>query len=215
MGADSYHIVGSEDRRWQHTSVEPLLGYLKQEVFAAFMRARPDLYWLHASVVERSGRAILISGASGVGKSTLALELVDRGWRLLSDDIAPITATRVLPFFQGATRRVMEPGTTTVREVQQLERRSVHVDQGRISLEPAEIAAIVFPQFSAGADAELDPITPGAAALELLRNLTNFVDHGDDAVEWAGQFASAIPAYFLRYDNALTAAKTLDSLSNH
>ncbi len=41
---------------------------------------------LHASTVALDGRAVLISGASGSGKSDLALRLIDRGFTLVSDD---------------------------------------------------------------------------------------------------------------------------------
>ena len=41
---------------------------------------------LHASCVAKDGRAILISGRSGTGKSDLALRLIDRGADLVSDD---------------------------------------------------------------------------------------------------------------------------------
>ncbi len=41
---------------------------------------------LHASCVVKNGRGILISGRSGIGKSDLALRLIDRGARLVSDD---------------------------------------------------------------------------------------------------------------------------------
>lgn len=41
---------------------------------------------LHASCVARDGRAVLISGPSGSGKSDLALRLLDRGFALVSDD---------------------------------------------------------------------------------------------------------------------------------
>ena len=41
---------------------------------------------LHASCVVKDGRAILISGRSGSGKSDLALRLIDRGATLVSDD---------------------------------------------------------------------------------------------------------------------------------
>ncbi|MEN2748116.1 HprK-related kinase A [Sphingomonas sp. T9W2] len=43
---------------------------------------------LHASVVERDGRALLLSGVSGAGKSTLAALLMTRGWRLMGDEFA-------------------------------------------------------------------------------------------------------------------------------
>lgn len=41
---------------------------------------------LHASTVALDGRAVLISGPSGSGKSDLALRLLDRGFTLVSDD---------------------------------------------------------------------------------------------------------------------------------
>lgn len=41
---------------------------------------------LHASTVVLAGRAVLIAGRSGAGKSDLALRLIDRGFTLLSDD---------------------------------------------------------------------------------------------------------------------------------
>lgn len=41
---------------------------------------------LHATAVALEGRAVLISGPSGSGKSDLALRMLDRGFELVSDD---------------------------------------------------------------------------------------------------------------------------------
>jgi len=41
---------------------------------------------VHASTVALEGRAVLISGPSGSGKSDLALRLLERGFTLVSDD---------------------------------------------------------------------------------------------------------------------------------
>ena len=41
---------------------------------------------VHASTVALEGRAVLIGGPSGSGKSDLALRLLDRGFTLVSDD---------------------------------------------------------------------------------------------------------------------------------
>ncbi len=41
---------------------------------------------VHASTVAIDGRAVLIAGPSGSGKSDLALRLLDRGFTLVSDD---------------------------------------------------------------------------------------------------------------------------------
>ena len=47
---------------------------------------------VHASCVAIGGRGILIRGRSGSGKSDLALRLIDRGARLVSDDYTNLTA---------------------------------------------------------------------------------------------------------------------------
>jgi len=41
---------------------------------------------VHASTVASDGRAVLITGPSGSGKSDLTLRLLDRGFTLVSDD---------------------------------------------------------------------------------------------------------------------------------
>lgn len=41
---------------------------------------------LHATCVAIGGRAVLLAGISGIGKSDLALRLIDRGAVLVSDD---------------------------------------------------------------------------------------------------------------------------------
>jgi serine kinase of HPr protein (carbohydrate metabolism regulator) len=48
--------------------------------------ARLSSETVHASTVAIDGRAVLISGPSGSGKSDLALRLLDRGFTLVSDD---------------------------------------------------------------------------------------------------------------------------------
>ena len=45
---------------------------------------------VHASCVAISGRAVLLAGSPGAGKSDLALRLVDRGALLVSDDYAEL-----------------------------------------------------------------------------------------------------------------------------
>ena len=47
---------------------------------------------IHATAVARHGHAVLLLGASGSGKSDLALRLIDRGWGLIADDRVDIIA---------------------------------------------------------------------------------------------------------------------------
>ena len=50
------------------------------------MNIRLSSETIHASCVAVEGKAVLISGPSGSGKSDLALRLIDRGYQLISDD---------------------------------------------------------------------------------------------------------------------------------
>ncbi len=43
-------------------------------------------FFVHATAVAIDGRAVLLLGASGSGKSDLALRLIDRGAKLIADD---------------------------------------------------------------------------------------------------------------------------------
>jgi HprK-related kinase A len=47
-------------------------------------------FMLHAAVLERHGRAVILPGDPGAGKSTLTAALMLSGWRLLSDEITMI-----------------------------------------------------------------------------------------------------------------------------
>ncbi|MBO9575247.1 MAG: HPr kinase/phosphatase C-terminal domain-containing protein [Sphingobium sp.] len=51
---------------------------------------------IHASCVAISGRAVLLMGPSGSGKSDLALRLIDRGAALVSDDYTALTLSNGL-----------------------------------------------------------------------------------------------------------------------
>jgi hypothetical protein len=45
-----------------------------------------ELYTIHATALEKGGRAVLIPGASGRGKTTCCISLLRAGYRCLSDD---------------------------------------------------------------------------------------------------------------------------------
>jgi hypothetical protein len=55
-------------------------------------RAAPG-WLLHAAALERDGRAIVLAGPSGAGKTTLSLALVARGWRIATEEMVLIDAS--------------------------------------------------------------------------------------------------------------------------
>jgi HPr Serine kinase C-terminal domain len=70
-------------------AIGDIRSYLLGSAMGALLHQR-GLLPLHASAVEIDGKAVAFCGASGAGKSSLALHLVKRGHRLISDDICAI-----------------------------------------------------------------------------------------------------------------------------
>ena len=92
------HDGRSDDARLPNE--ERLLGYVYARILDRVARHDPRLLCVHAAALARDGRAIAIVAPSHHGKSTLTLSLVARGYRFLSDELAPIerATLRVLPF---------------------------------------------------------------------------------------------------------------------
>ncbi len=57
---------------------------------------------IHATGVSINGYGVLLTGESGAGKSDLALRLIDRGAKLISDDRIIVEPKEPLPLLHGA-----------------------------------------------------------------------------------------------------------------
>lgn len=105
------HVVGMANgvmdfrvERGQQITYEPKQGadgrflrtILGGELLAVVLRQR-GLLAMHASAVQRDGRAFLFVGNSGWGKSTLASYLAQQGYTLLSDDVSAIRTDAAPP----------------------------------------------------------------------------------------------------------------------
>lgn len=89
LGKDLLQIARSHKIPVAYTSADStkfmmLLRDFLQDYFAVQTMA-------HGTMVDVYGIGILISGKSGIGKSEVALDLVERGHRLVSDDIVMLT----------------------------------------------------------------------------------------------------------------------------
>jgi len=71
-----------------------------QRIIRTIFAEIEDFMVLHAGVVERNGRAVILAGPPGAGKTTLVLELLKDGYGFFSDDFCPIhkVTRRVHPF---------------------------------------------------------------------------------------------------------------------
>jgi hypothetical protein len=208
-----YEIHGLEKANFEDLPVENVLDFLKRDVVRQFSVARPDLLWIHAAAVVRDTSALLIVGASAQGKSTLSTRLSEAGWRLMSDEVAPIRmdSDEVLPFPQAAFRRQYPGHELGSYEIGLISKEEVALPRASLHLEPAQISGVVFPLFKDGASPELETLSAGTAAMELFRNCLNFADHQAKAVARIAKLAESIPMYRLTYGDGKAGADAIQN----
>lgn len=144
---------------------------------------------LHAAVIARDGRALVLPGPPGAGKSTLCAALIHRGWRLLSDELALVS------LHDGLIHPIPRPVSLKGRAIDVIRgwapqavlgRRIADTRKGDLSLmrppagshgeaeRPARPHRVIFPQYLAGPPARLSPRPRAESAIELARNGLNY-----------------------------------------
>src|SRR5262245_23677244 len=117
-----YVVDGNHERGFRITQVgcEPLLANEDGEFLYLFeknmtmelQQLRRDLYFIHAAAVEFGGKATLLVGASGQGKSTTTWGLIHHGFRYLSDELAAVNlhTMRVYSYAHALCLKAEPPG---------------------------------------------------------------------------------------------------------
>ncbi len=139
---------------------------------------RHGLVAVHAAALEKDGRGVLVPGARGQGKTTTSLTLARGGFRILSDDLPLLRATRAGPevlAFRGSVN--VTPKTIGFfRELRSAP--SAPSNDGKRRVRIAEIfprglatacrpRLVLFPRIVDSRDSALEPL-PKARALEEL-----------------------------------------------
>ena len=179
---------------------------------------------IHAGVVERNGRALVMTGESGSGKSTLAALLSTRGWRLLADEFAliepatglvhpfprPVSlknesialleragAARFGPLLQGTPKgdiRHLVPAADAIARMN----------------EPAFPALLLCPRF--GASAAVRELPPSEAFVRLTQASTNYQGLGEAGFVALTRLVREVPIRAIDYPDTATALAQVDQL---
>jgi hypothetical protein len=178
---------------------------------------------LHAGAVAHNGKAVLVAGPTGVGKSSLVAWLIGNGFDYLTDEIGLLFAEtmqvlglpRALVLKPGAAAKVLAlPAYQTARSVaggEHVMLRPEMVPAGQSAAHPC--ALIVFPRFEAGSSLGIESLTPAQAALRLVGtnlNARNLADGGFRAIT---AFARQVPALTARYGEFEQLQGTVDVLA--
>jgi HprK-related kinase A len=183
---------------------------------------------LHAGVVERDGRALILPAPSGSGKSTLTAALALRGWRLLSDELALIdpASGRVTPLprpisLKNASIEVMrrfEPSAVFGPVVHETNKGAVvHVRPPVDAVRHAAVLPlphwVVVPRFVPDAAASLDPLSKGRALMTLVENAFNYNVHGQGGFHTLARLVEGARTFTFTYSRLADAVDTFDALA--
>jgi HprK-related kinase A len=183
---------------------------------------------LHAAVVERGGRALILPAPPGSGKSTLAAGLVWRGWRLLSDELTVIDPAhgQLLPVprpvsLKNASIEVIRAFAPQARfgpVVHETNKGSVAhfsppADAVRRAHERALPGWIVLPRYVTGAPTALTPLSRGRALMALVDNAFNYNVHGARGFETLADLVERCEAYEFSYSRLEDATALFNRLA--
>lgn len=120
----------------------------------------PGHVFVHAGVVARGERALLLPASTHAGKSELVAALLRAGAAYASDEFAVLDGDgRVHPYPRPLSLRRPQPRDVPVAEL-----------GAPVATGPLEAAAIAFVRYEPGAQFAPQPLSAGAAALRLLEH---------------------------------------------
>jgi hypothetical protein len=159
-----------------NTDLENHLDHLNFFLFTTLMAIihTRGLFPFHASALSLNGEAMLFLGEKGAGKSTMALEILNKGGQFLADDICLIekkgTQYYVCPTVPFIKIRAAIFNTLNTKEKDRLFRKWQYLEEedkylGHLQLNP-EVEPVLLKSVH-----HLVPVSEGQAAKHLLKNL--------------------------------------------
>jgi HprK-related kinase A len=175
---------------------------------------------LHAGVVANDKGGVIISAASGGGKSTLTALLMQEGFRLLSDEfgIIELNGHTLLPYPRPVSLK--NASIDVIKEVagdgwisavikdgpkgNVAYRRARYIDIAH-ACETAVPKLIVFPKFEKGATAAVNKVASADTVMRLIASSTNYQIIGEDAFRAVNHIAKQAKAYEITYGSSADA----------
>ncbi|UTW54141.1 HprK-related kinase A [Kordiimonas sp. SCSIO 12610] len=183
---------------------------------------------LHAGVVANSKGSVIISAASGGGKSTLTSLLMEKGFRLLSDEfgIVDLETVKLRPYPRPVSLK--NESIEVVREIAGDDWISDIIKDGPKGdvayrrarpndIENSNIHAsaklVLFPKFEKGAVATLTKVKNADTVMRLLASSTNYQVIGEKAFTALNDLSSTAEAYEMVYGSSEDALRLFGEIS--
>lgn len=229
--AVTYELVRSADRTAVHLSragvhlrtaavadaIDLLVWYVGQHA-----TAESDDVVLHAAAVGDGGRVALLPGATGAGKSLVALALVRSGLGYVADDMVGIRRATgaAVPF--PTPFHVADSAAHLVRELvpdlDPLTRTasSIFVDPDDVRAGSRSVggqpAVVVVPAHRPGAEVVVEPLTTAQTLVQLLSAAANLDVVGRSGFDVMVELAHRVPGYRVEYGDLVDACRHIDAI---
>jgi hypothetical protein len=183
---------------------------------------------IHAAVLERGGRALIMPAPPGAGKSTLCAALMLEGWRLLSDEmcLVDLDSGAIVPFVRPVSLKNQSLQLIRAWYPQaQVRQITSGTTKGTVGyLLPSEIswqayrqvataAWVIFPQYNAAqAELQLSRVTRADAFMHLANNSFNYAVLAEQGFTALAALTQQIDAYRLEYADIKQALAELGRL---
>lgn len=182
-----------------------LLFLLEKDMTVVLQQRRPDLLFLHAAALEHGGKAFVLAGESGNGKSTTAWGLLHHGLRYLSDELSPIAVDtlQVWAYPHALCLKQRPPAAYPLPAAGVLDLgRTLHVPVRRLpsakAAEPCELGAVIFVRYRPELRApELRAIGPAEAAARMYVTTLNALAHADHGLDAVVRITERVPCFAL------------------
>jgi HprK-related kinase A len=182
---------------------------------------------VHAAVVEKDGRALVLAADPGSGKSTLCAALVCQGWRLLSDELA------LIDLDSGSVQPIARPISLKNASIELvrgfgdgIELSPVCHDTAKGSIAhmkppAASVAAIdivatpalvIFPKFVTAAPLSVEPVGRAHAFLEIARHAFNLSVLAGDGFDAIARLVDHTRAFRISYSSFAQVIPAIDRL---
>jgi hypothetical protein len=165
---------------------------LEKDITIELQKLRRDLYFLHSAALEFSAGSFLLVAASGVGKSTTTWGLLHRGFRYLSDELAPVQLEyiRVHPYPHAVCLKKEPPKPYFLPYQTLYTTRTIHVPTQRLPSDlcstPLPLKAIFFLHRSRpSSEPAIQPVGKAEAAARLFASALNPLTHLGEGLDAA------------------------------
>ncbi len=184
---------------------------------------------LHAAVLERNGKALILPAPSGSGKSTLCAGLLFHGWRLLSDELTLICPKEgnIIPMPRPVSLknesipvlRRFAPQAEFGSEVNETVKGLVaHFKAPAGAVRAAQRRAapgwVVLPKYVAGSAAKLTRLERARSFMHLVANAFNYDTFGRQGFDLLGSVVDRSECFSFEYSNLQEAVELFARLAD-